>query len=284
MTTSQEGEDLRALVLRVQEGKVRRQERDPAYAEIVRRFQDMAFGLAYAVVGDYQHAEDIAQEAFMEAWNRIEGLRDPEAFPGWFRQVVMTQCHRYIRRKRRVLVSLDEATDVADTGRTAHEAAETRESERLMRSALRSLPEDDRILLVLFHLEEYSYWQVALFLELPISTVDNRLRAARRRLKERVSAMVQNDLYCVMRNRPDMVEWALDHGADIEARDWELESRPLAWAAHVGARECVEVLLRRGASVHHLEDQPWNTPIARAEKRGHAQIAELLQPHGATGQ
>ena len=87
--------------------------------------------------------------------------------------------------------------------------------------------------------------------------------------------------YCIMEDRPDMVEWTLDHGADIEARDWELESRPLAWAAHIGSRECVEVLLRRGAQVIHPDDEPWNAPVARAEKRGHTEIAELLRQRGA---
>jgi ankyrin repeat protein len=87
--------------------------------------------------------------------------------------------------------------------------------------------------------------------------------------------------YCIMEDRPDMVDWALDHGADIEARDWELESRPLGWAAHIGSRGCVEVLLRRGARVEHPEDQSWNAPIARAEKRGHADIAALLRQRAA---
>jgi ankyrin repeat protein len=88
--------------------------------------------------------------------------------------------------------------------------------------------------------------------------------------------------YCIMADCPDMVEWSLEHGADIEARDWELESRPLAWAAHVGARECVEVLLGRGARVHHPQDQPWNTPVARAKKRGHTELAELLRQRGTS--
>lgn len=86
--------------------------------------------------------------------------------------------------------------------------------------------------------------------------------------------------YTIMRDRPDMVGWALDHGADIEARDWEMESRPLAWAAHVGSRACVDVLLQRGAQVRHPDDEPWNSPIARAKKKGHDAIVGLLRRHG----
>ena len=91
---------LASLVEITQEAKRRRSERDPAFTEIVRRFQDMAFGYAFSVVGDFHAAEDIAQEAFMEAWTHLQDLREAAAFPGWFRRIVWKRCDRYIRRKR----------------------------------------------------------------------------------------------------------------------------------------------------------------------------------------
>jgi DNA-directed RNA polymerase specialized sigma24 family protein len=63
-----------------------------AYAAIVARFQDMAVGYAFAVLRDASLAEDAAQEAFLEAFRRLSDLRDPAAFPGWFRRVVFKQC------------------------------------------------------------------------------------------------------------------------------------------------------------------------------------------------
>ena len=59
-----------------------------AYAEIVRRFQDMAAGYAYALLGDFHFAEDAAQEAFLQAYLDLEKLAEPAAFPGWFRRIV----------------------------------------------------------------------------------------------------------------------------------------------------------------------------------------------------
>jgi ankyrin repeat protein len=74
----------------------------------------------------------------------------------------------------------------------------------------------------------------------------------------------------------------LDHGADIDARDEELRSTPLAWAAKQGHSTMVECLLLRGARPNLPDDPPWATPLAWATRRGHAETAALLRRHGAT--
>lgn len=73
------------------------------------------------------------------------------------------------------------------------------------------------------------------------------------------------------------VEWLLDRGAEMESRDDQYESRPLAWAARAGRRDMVTMLLTRGAVVVHPEDPAWATPVEWAERRGHHGIAELLR-------
>jgi DNA-directed RNA polymerase specialized sigma24 family protein len=52
-----------------------------AYSQLVRRFQDMAYGYAYAILGDFHLAEDAAQEALIEAYRCLPGLQEPLAFP-----------------------------------------------------------------------------------------------------------------------------------------------------------------------------------------------------------
>ena len=75
-------EDLTSLIERVRAGK------REAYGDLVRRFQDMAVGYSYALLGDQHLAEDAAQEAFVFAYLELEKLQEPAAFLGWFR------CHR----------------------------------------------------------------------------------------------------------------------------------------------------------------------------------------------
>src|SRR5215510_12582046 len=72
------------------------------------------------------------------------------------------------------------------------------------------------------------------------------------------------------------VTWLLDRGADINGRDNEFDSTPLAWAARVGRAEMVELLLSRGALRSLPDDEPWSTPTAWARRRGHVHILKLL--------
>lgn len=299
--------DIATVVRRAPDAKASRDERDPAYAEIVRRFQDMAFGCAFAVLGDIQHAEDAAQEAFMDAWSQLEDLRTEGAFPGWFRKVVLTRCHRMARRKRLRTVSMDAVADVAGHGPDALGAAEERESGLLLRSALRSLAEEDRVLLVLFHLDEYSYQQVATFLELSPSTVDNRLRAARRKLKVRMSTMTIDDLRSSRPSRDSrFVDEAMSRPPGMEADTWailqaandgDIETvramlgenpqlltvnhaywQPLHFAARSGHADIVALLLDAGAdALSHVWWHGYHNPLEAARDRGHEEAAQLLE-------
>ena len=75
---------------------------------------------------------------------------------------------------------------------------------------------------------------------------------------------------------PAAVLWILDHGADINRRDNEFESTPLAWAARVGRAEMIELLLSRGALRSLPDDEPWTIPAAWARRHGHPHILKLL--------
>ncbi len=71
--------------------------------------------------------------------------------------------------------------------------------------------------------------------------------------------------------------WFLDRGADLHARDEDICSTPLGWAAKFGRTEMVQFLLSRGARPILPDDAPWATPLAWATRRGHMEIVELLK-------
>ncbi|MBT5714837.1 RNA polymerase subunit sigma-24, partial [Candidatus Poribacteria bacterium] len=85
--------DIRALVKSATASETA-DERLAAFGQIVVEFQDMAYGLAYGALRDSHAAEDVAQEAFIEAWRSLPALREPKAFPGWFRRIVLKYCDR----------------------------------------------------------------------------------------------------------------------------------------------------------------------------------------------
>jgi DNA-directed RNA polymerase specialized sigma24 family protein len=102
----------RALVVKARDSNATLAEKQEAFCELVRMFQDMAYGCGYAVLGDFCLAQDAAQEAFISAWQKLSQLRQPEAFPGWLRRIVLTECNRLIRRQRLRTISLDEGMNL----------------------------------------------------------------------------------------------------------------------------------------------------------------------------
>lgn len=184
----------RALVLKARNPDASLAERHEAFAELVGRFQDMAYACAYAVLGDHSQAEDAAQEAFVSAWRNLHQLRLPEAFPGWFRRIVLTECSRLTRGKRPRSTSLDAAARVLSTQADPQTVIEKRELSRAVLTAVERLPPHERMVVVLFYVREHSQRDISAFLGVPPTTVAKRLYSARVRLKGMILRGFKNDL------------------------------------------------------------------------------------------
>jgi len=178
-------EQLSSLVTAAQAGDTE------AYGQIVLRFEDMAYGYAYSLLGDFYLAEDAAQEAFIEAYRSLPKLRDPAAFPGWFHRIVRYQCNRLTRRKRLDTVPLDDGLSAPAPSPGPARTAEEREMKDKVLDAIDSLPPPQREATTLFYINGYSQNQIADFLEVPVNTIKTRLHASRKRLKQRMIEMVK---------------------------------------------------------------------------------------------
>lgn len=187
-------DDIALLIARATAARAAGAEKQRAFGEIVRRYQDLAFGCAYAVLGDFQLAEDAAQEAFISAWRGLDQLRTPAAFPGWLKRIVLTHCSRMTRGKRLDLVSIDGFVEVPSRLPAPQQAAEQAELRQQVRDAIGALPENERLVTTLFYVNEYSQNEIAAFLEVPLTTVKKRLFCARQTLRERIIAMVRETL------------------------------------------------------------------------------------------
>ena len=177
--------DLSAVVSEAQSGDLE------AFAQLVHRFQHMAFGYAYAILHDAQDAEDVSQDAFVEAYRSLADLREPAAFPGWLRRIVHKYCDRTTRRRRSPTVPLDTIAEPSSPAPEPESVLEHREAQRIVSAALAALSERQRQATVLFHIDGYSQREIATFLEVPITTVKKRLYDARQSLKERIVEMAK---------------------------------------------------------------------------------------------
>jgi RNA polymerase sigma factor (sigma-70 family) len=185
---------VRALVLTARDPSAALAEKHDAFGELVLSFQDVAFACAYAVLGDFQLAEDAAQEAFIRAWQRLDQLRQPEAFPGWLRQIVLTECNRFTRGKRLRLTHLDDDTNLPSLGENLQADVEKHELKNAVLAALEKLTEKERVVVVLFYLKEQSQLEISAFLEVPVTTVAKRLYSAKARLTGLLTKEFEGDL------------------------------------------------------------------------------------------
>lgn len=185
--------DLKLLIIQSQAGDL------DAFGTIVQKFQDMALGYAYSILRDFHLAEDAAQEAFIKAYRCLSKLSNLNAFPGWFRKIVFKHCDRLTRGKRIETVPMKAVVEIASHEKSPHEIVEEQEMKDNVLAAIAALPEHERVVTALFYINGYSQNEIANFLEIPVTTVNSRLRYSRKRLKERMMTMVQETLH---ENRP----------------------------------------------------------------------------------
>ena len=171
----------------------RAQAGDPrAFDYLVQRFQNAAVAYARSLLRDPAAAEDAAQEAFVQAWRDLPRLNQPMAFGAWLRRLVFKFCDR-IRRSARPSLPLEESLPLPRDQEPAL-IAERAESAAQVHAALDTLPAALREATFLYYLTGYDVREIAAFLEVPPSTVKNRLHAARKKLRKELWTMAENTL------------------------------------------------------------------------------------------
>ncbi len=167
------------------------------FEQIVRHYSGMVFSLAARLVGPAD-AEDVVQETFLRAWHGLERFRGESSLKTWLYAIALNRArarHGTLARLRAVFIpgkareddtfsSLDNA---ADPALSPEEVAVLAERRRRLREAIRALPDEFRMAVVLRDLEGLSYEEVAEVLGVPVGTVRSRLARGRALLKEKLS-------------------------------------------------------------------------------------------------
>lgn len=171
----------------------RRGDRD-AFARLVLATQKTVASVALAVTRDVQLSEDVAQDTYAKAWQRIGSMQRPESLLPWLRQVSRNAAIDHVRRRRHQEVAID-MDDARVAGATADEPEpdawvhDWQRSQQLAR-ALDAVPDDSREVLLLFYREGQSSRHVAALLGLSDGAVRKRLQRARDALQSELLAQV----------------------------------------------------------------------------------------------
>ncbi len=153
---------------------------EPAFAELMRRRQSVTRNLLARLCRDPSLADDLAQEAFLQAWRQLPNLRNYEAFGGWLRQIAVNAWLQH-RRKRGEALLDDVQTDEPFTEPAIGERMD-------LLAALQMLAPPVRLCVVLAHSEGLSHGEIAETTALPLGTVKTHVNRGSARLRELLSA------------------------------------------------------------------------------------------------
>ena len=159
-----------------------------AYGRIVAGCQNTVTAVALAITRDVQASEDIAQEAFLNAWQHLDRLHNPDSFLPWLRQIARNLARDHLRRHRQQ--PLDGANAelalamAADPGPQPMHRVLDEEREAAAAELIAALPEDSREALLLFYREGQSSQQVAILLGITDAAVRKRLSRARQQVRD----------------------------------------------------------------------------------------------------
>lgn len=159
-----------------------------SFGELVQKYQNRLFNTMFHVVGSREEAEDVVQDAFVQAFVKLGSFQGASAFYTWLYRIAFNLSVSRRRRKRPEL-SIDVVRETTGNDPLAEngyptELMERKESVEQVRRALETLQEDHRAILVLREIEGYCYEEISHILDMPIGTVRSRLHRARLQLRE----------------------------------------------------------------------------------------------------
>jgi RNA polymerase sigma-70 factor (ECF subfamily) len=159
-----------------------------AFALLVQRHQRRVFNLVYRMVGQYEEASEITQETFLAAWLGLPSFRGDALFSTWLYRIAYNCCLKQLeqRKKEQALQVAIQAEQVSND--QPGDVLETRARQSLVREHLSQLPAKYRIVLILRHLQDMTYEEMAEILTMPIGTIKTHLFRARSLLKERLES------------------------------------------------------------------------------------------------
>lgn len=169
-----------------------------AFGQIVARYQSLVCSVAYSATGSLTLSEDLAQETFVTAWQRLGDLREPAKLRAWLCGIARNLLHHTLRKLGRepaqAADTLDAVRELAAPDEPPAGHAIRREEEAILWRSLERIPALYREPLILFYREHRSVEQTAALLDLSEDTVKQRLSRGRKLLAEEVTAFVEGAL------------------------------------------------------------------------------------------
>ncbi len=166
-----------------------------AFSLLVQRYQRRVFNLAYRMLQEYEEATEVTQDAFLAAWQGLPAFRGEARFSTWLYRIAYNCALKQLELRKRdytLQLALQAEHMVAgddDAQKIVH--IEALDNQKLIQEQLSQLPAKYRAVLVLRHLQDLTYEEMAEVLTMPVGTIKTHLFRARNLLKERLQPLLE---------------------------------------------------------------------------------------------
>ena len=169
---------------------------DNAFETLVKKYQKSVHALVWRKIGDFHIAEEITQDTFLKAYQRLATLKKPQRFVSWLYVIAANNCSTYLRKKRLPMQSVEE-TSVSQLEKATYSGYVVEENERtavdaqreVVKKLLAKLQESERTVITLHYFGDMSAADIGAFLGVSVNTIKSRLRRAQQRLKKEESVV-----------------------------------------------------------------------------------------------
>jgi RNA polymerase sigma-70 factor (ECF subfamily) len=169
-----------------------------AFGQLVVRYQDRLYNMLTHLLGSREDAREVAQEAFVSAFQKLHTFGGRSAFYSWLFRIATNLAVSRRRKKTRVPASIDAIRDHSGdepidrrTDNRPDYPLEVTERQAAVRAALAELPEEFRTVLILKEMEDLKYEEIAEMVGCPVGTVRSRIHRARLELRARLSRLIE---------------------------------------------------------------------------------------------
>ncbi|HTR82690.1 MAG TPA: sigma-70 family RNA polymerase sigma factor [Bacteroidota bacterium] len=171
-----------------------------AYRALMKKYHDPICNLLYRMVHEKDEVEDLAQEAFIKAFQSLSSFNEEFAFSTWLFKIATNNCIDYIRKRKLQTFSIDKpiassdsdfSFEIPDSSYEPDRELIARQRTKLLDQAIKDLPPKYRTVILMRHSEEKDYAEIAKVLRLPIGTVKAHIFRAREMLYKSLRKKIQ---------------------------------------------------------------------------------------------
>lgn len=157
-----------------------------AYAHIINKYNNRLYATILRMTRDPQQAEDLVQDAFIKVYLQLDKYEEQGSFSSWFYRVAINHCLDEFRKKRYKMTHVE----MNDAYLSNHQHPEViflqQEKNRQLERLIGTLPEDERLIILLRYVNELSYKEISELIDVPLSTVRNKLHRAKIKMRAEV--------------------------------------------------------------------------------------------------